>query len=429
MGFFAAYVYSVASVIALGRSMARGNIGAAPAMIVALSLFVACLSGQGIVYSDYAKIWSHMGAYYFAGYNISLYAAILSLYWISFLTTPAGGSQREVGEYFSAKRDTLLLVASMLMAISAIAHISVINLSAIINNNTYLFMASSAALAVVNPATILLQASSSLLGLLSFALFGLALSSRARLPSFILLAPCTWYLAFQLGGHSRYAFVYCGITAIILIFGKKKRLGIMFLLLAAAALINALAGRGTGPQGLAHIGDIFKYLDEFQYATGVAALLNIFEGVYVQGESFRFLNTANYPELYKILSFSPLPSAIDGFRTRALPLQIRLNTYVPMGATGEVILFGTFYVALYWSFVFWAYRRVLATMRSRRFLLFTFLFCIFLLCTLLQFAYPVRWVFRFYVFILLLSYLGPVYEGLIASSKRRREHQFQQYSD
>lgn len=56
----------------------------------------------------------------------------------------------------------------------------------------------------------------------------------------------------------------------------------------------------------------------------------------------------DWPILYKILSFSPLPSSIDGFRSVA-DAELRVNFFVPYSALAEAYFFGSVYFLVFIS--------------------------------------------------------------------------------
>jgi len=378
-----------------------------PVALLSVFLLNSVLTSQNLIYSDFAKIWSNYGAYYNAKQNVAYFMGILFVYLVPYvlLRRHLYQSASDLRGFLKNLRGLAFTLGAIGLAAFAAIHILILDLGAVLRSDEYLFLASHRALRIVNPATVFIQSSYKFAGLLAYLLFAIAIAARKPLIIAILVFPICWFGAYELAGHSRFSVVYFGAVASILLFVRRPILGVVFVLLAAMALVNALQGRTSGTHGLSQVGEAFSYLMSFQDVSFVKFYTNIFEGVFSQGEAF-YYRQHEYNNHYKLLSFSPFPSFVDGFRSHALPHAVRLNYYVPMGATGEVYLFGPYYMAVYWCTMAFAYICTIRMAIERRYNSFLFSIAILSLCTFLQFTYPVRWVFRFLILLILVYYGG-----------------------
>ena len=151
-----------------------------------------------------------------------------------------------------------------------------------------------------------------------------------------------------LGAHQR------GATVIALVFlcttmvvARRQNLFVCAVVgsYAVYAYLIALAGRGSGFHGLSSIAngpELFASIDFERFFGDV--LSNSAEGIFVFAETLSY--PASYPLSYELLSFSPFPSAIDGFSSIRDLYQVRLHAYVPFSGYGEAIKFGPLFVIL-----------------------------------------------------------------------------------
>lgn len=152
-------------------------------------------------------------------------------------------------------------------------------------------------------------------------------------------------------GNSRWAPLYAFAASMVFIFlGGIKRYFLLVLfdwILGFLLFLKVLIGRDTPYQGLAGTFDIFALvfskLDEFERWT-IGFFLNIFQGA--QSLANAFLIHPQYPENYKLLSFSPTISAIDHFDKVMNVYMVKIAPVVPMNAYGEAYFFGLPYFLL-----------------------------------------------------------------------------------
>ena len=382
--------------------LTRGYVAAAPILAVALMCLNACLSANQIIYSRFAIFWSEMGAVHNSTQNIAYFVFILVsmtlVFWLanpkSLKTDGARDLLASVGKSRIAAQLSLAV-----LAVSALHFLSVDTLS-IVRSEQYLFLNSFETLRFRNALTELIHTSRNHIGILSFLLFALAIAGRNKRLIFALGLSSTWFLVLALANHSRYAFLFLCVLGFILYFYRRTGAAIISGLFAVLFLLAALYGRSSGVHGLVGIpSSLFGAFATTDFSRIEFAYTNFFEGVYTQAEAFYYTN-AEFASIYKTLSFSPFPSFIDGFSANAVHLQIRLHTFVPMGATGEVVVFGWQYLIAYWLAYLYAFFLTIKLLNRGMIYIGIAALVLLLYCTFVQFSYPVRWVFRFYVLII-----------------------------
>lgn len=412
------WIATIISCIALlysAHRLYRRDLSAAPILAVSMTIIVAVLAANEIVYSPFALVWSNLGAINNAEQSISYLLFIEVLYLCVHLAMrPNKVSAAQNWSHFnqalhSARAGTTLTGAAIVgVTILAVAHFVILNKSGIWFNQVYLYMASSDALEIRNGLSSFLQSSYKIIGLLSF--IGLAFLAywRRHLSFVVLLIPSIWFLLFEVAGHSRYGAVFLvafSITAFVL----SSTSGLRLLAIVAGAgatplYAAALQGRNSGAHGFSTLPNVFEQassLADGQFL--IRVVTNLFEGVFSVAESFYFTNIA-LPEPYKYLSFSPLPSFIDGFAANWQNKSVFLDTYVPMGALGELLLFGPGYMIVYFLTVALAYALTTRALGLGRYVTGNLTALILTMATFLQFTYSVRTSYRFFL-ICIVAYL------------------------
>lgn len=400
------YALSIWGIAYSTLAIRRVGITVVPILLISLITFNACLVSQNIIYSEFAKVWSNYGALYSGSENIRYMILIFFVYLVPFwiLRRKLYYVSHDTTLYLKYLPNSYLFPASILLFCFSLIHITVLDLQAVMSSQEYLFLASSRALKIVNPGTLLVQSIYKYAGIICFLIFATAIISRKKLLVLTIAFPCVWFSLYELAGHSRFAAVYFGIAGGILLAYKRRVSGTVLMTIAVLAFLSALQGRNSELHGLSNLGSGLFQFKAFEVDQLMRFYANIFEGVFVQGEAFIYSSYEHDP-IYKALSFSPFPSLIDNFNTRALPYALRLHRYVPMGASGEVYLFGPSYTVIYWVTISFAYFCILRLAIERRYMMFLLTMCFFILCSYLQFTYPVRWVYRFVILIILLFLL------------------------
>ena len=149
--------------------------------------------------------------------------------------------------------------------------------------------------------------------------------------------------------ESRWVLIYLGVLflSLIMIFNYKPKVlqSCTWLTVFAFLFVKVIYGRNYGLYGFSVQADIFFDVINMQYIT-------VLQGVLVNlGDGFVGLaNVVNqdivYPIKYKILSFSPFPSFIDGF-SGILHEEHRISLHVPFNSLSEAYLFGYPFFILY----------------------------------------------------------------------------------
>lgn len=389
------------------RGIINRDLSSAPVLVTSLATIISILVANGIVYSSFAMIWSNLGAVYNADENIYYFLFISILYFtIHFSSKPSKKTAKEnwnkFYEILHSTRFGSAIVLPLVLASASVAlgHFLILNKSIIWFTPIYLQMASDDALQITGAIPEFIQSSYKIMGLLSFISLAFLICWRRYGLAVLLAIPSSWYLLFEIAGHSRYGAVFLAAFSVCMFVLGTTRSNRFFAIIAAVASIlayaAALQGRNSGEHGFSVLGAFFEQATFTDPAFLLRMLTNIFEGVFSVAESFFYTNI-ELPEGYKILSFSPFPSFVDGFATNWQNQAVRLNTYVPMGALGELLLFGRGYLIWYFTTVSIAYFLTVVALRWGMFLTGNLMAILFTIATFLQFSYSVRTSYRFFI--------------------------------
>lgn len=283
------------------------------------------------------------------------------------------------------------------------AYMMLIDWDILLDNSTYLLMGSKEAMKGNNAAGGFIQSVVGATAPISAMFVAISLTRRFTALTFGWIAVFSWQLAIAIGGASRSAAVILGIVVIFSsLFAKKAQpFRQAFLGLCAGWIYcAALSGRGLGHFGLTAIPSILAAPTQLDGGKWLEMLSSIFQGAFVTGDGLDY--SADFNPIYKILSFSPFPSAVDNF-SYYLPLYgINLNPFVPMGAQTEVIFFGPIYTALFWGTLFFLCRFL--TKNKNKIGIFYYFGSLYFLVVFIQTgAYPTRNVYRSFVLLLIFT--------------------------
>lgn len=194
------------------------------------------------------------------------------------------------------------------------------------------------------------------LGTLSCACLCLGvLYYRLRLGVFstVAFAVASYCALFSLGGASRWIAVQCTVTALMLQLTAPKKVSRgawIFGILAFVSYALVIHARRQQEIGLLPIlnsvlsGEFF--VDDF-----LAILaLSLFGGGFVLAETLDRVGLA-YPIRYKLLSFAPTISMLDGFDA-IRHYEHRVNLTTPFSSFAEIYHFGAIYSVAYLAFLF-----------------------------------------------------------------------------
>ncbi|NNH38934.1 hypothetical protein [Acinetobacter terrae] len=373
-------------------------------LISIYSLFISFAS-LGIVTSDFADMWSSGGVLKNSS-AVSLYTIFI----IFSFFTPIFCIEKIYGKYkfellksFNLKsfnEKNILISAFIVLILTSINFFS-LNKGILWENNKYLLIGSVDALKNVNFFTVVVQMLSPLVGVFAVLILATSYSLNFKKAFVLIFFPALFFIFLKIGDHSRYSAMYILIILISILFLSKRSIDKwvtipVFFLVFLGNLINSLEGRSNVTHGFKSIvnyfDNIFKFLSDGKI---FSIFSNIFEGAFVHGEAFNY-TYHNYPLIFKILSLSPLPSFIDGYSNKGHQYSFFLHNYVPMGATGELLIFGLPYIIFYFSIISIALILNYIALKNRKNLIF--IISIFLIClgAYLQFTYPIRNCFRFF---------------------------------
>lgn len=207
-------------------------------------------------------------------------------------------------------------------------------------NNEYLLITEPKKIGLVSTFPSFIHRMTPILGILSFIVLGILLGFDLGFLTLLILPACVFFLTLQLASNSRTASILFFSCAPFLIISGRRKLQILaiFMLILGFAVYNAsIYGRGQYAQGISQISNnLIK--GNFESSTPIFFfVLNIFNGAINLASSLEV--GTDYPLMYKILSFSPLISEMDGFAL-LLKFEQRVNIYIPFGAYSELYFFG-----------------------------------------------------------------------------------------
>lgn len=392
------YVLSLVFIFTAIRALYRGDIRYAPIFLISLMILASALSGQNIIYSDFAEFWSQEGARTFSNWNMIYFIFVLVGLVISHPSILYTNYKINIENptIILGRFKFMISIGAILMLCAALVHMISIDWRAIYFSETYLFMNSIHVLENINTISVFLHVGRNFLGLIAFVLIGISIVTRNWTALIILIIPCAWFFALGFSSHSRFPVSYAGVVGSILFISRMRSVAIIFLTFALISYVSALMGRSAGAHGISQIIPSLMAAVNPGWNGLERLVTNFFEGVYNQGEVFWHLGYA-HPSHYKVLSFSPLPSFIDQFSTIGLPYQMRYHPFVPMGATSEVLLFGWTYFIIYWTSVFAIYKLIMRSFNKSTGIIPILALMIFMFALYAQFTYPLRWVFRPYL--------------------------------
>lgn len=123
-----------------------------------------------------------------------------------------------------------------------------------------------------------------------------------------------------------------------------RSISLLFLGLFTFSLV--IIGRNRSVFGLSsYTGDFLLEVIEFIPITIAGMTLNLLDGL-LNFSNAAGIAPAYYDTAYKILSFSPLPSIVDGFDAYLLSSQARISDFVPFNAFSESFWFGPIFYAV-----------------------------------------------------------------------------------
>lgn len=229
---------------------------------------------------------------------------------------------------------------------------------------------------------------------------------------------------YQFSAHSRWAAaaLIFSATAHYLFRGRnRKAFLLLFVPLGVVALVHARIGRISGEHGLSTVFSTWKDFDVSQlpeYFLGT--LYSILQGIFSVAASFSVSERIEYPASYRILSFSPFPSFIDGFDKIHEQWEFRISSTQPLSAWVEAANFGTVYFVLLSGLIFFTLWVNASLSKASREPAVVILSLVTLALIMFLASYEIRNVLRFLLLITAVNLLVIWRNGLMVRLGGRR---------
>jgi hypothetical protein len=382
---------------------------------ISITLF-ALVDTQTFYFQPYSGIPVDMrGNYYFSDvvYILGLAVPIVCLGLIvtvhnDFAFNRLGIRELELEELFRGNAGLGLISGALFLYAMLFFHMVELDFGLLWSNHTYLLLGSPKGAGVTTTVGSLFHHLTGPAGLICSVILGLA-SLRMRNSSYFwLFFPLVGYmLMIKFAQFSRWVplivsgLFFGRVYALMLVKKKYHLTAVTAVVVVYWLLAFVLMGRSSYDQGLLGVlvnaddVSISYLLDGF-----VNNIMNVFSGYIVFADALEV--TTSYPTSYKILSFSPLISQLDGWAA-VLPYQNRVNVYVPFNVFAELYHFGTLWLSfgsLVFIYMFYQMER-LSVSSQGIFRLLVLMICIF--SAVMMFFYPIRNVFRVVLFISIAS--------------------------
>ncbi len=331
----------------------------------------------------------------------------------------AGGAGRALREALARARASGAARAYALLAATACAlHLAMIDRDAFYLNSEYLSLADPTRNGVGLGVGAFVNNVLRPLALPAFLLLAIrdngepGETARRRGPDLqtaLLFAICAYAFAFSLAVYSRYLMVYVFVFFMGRVFSLRRGGAgatlafALYTLLILGCFVVALAGRGHATQGLGSVLPVIEALDVGHLGWLAAKL-----GATSFDAGMSFANALRhapvYDPAYQVLSFSPLPSFLDGFDVGHM--EQRINIYVPFSAFGEAVHFHPLAAPLLFAACLAATRQLTLGFFRDGDALSAALFPLYLVCLLKLQTYPIRASLRIVVAIAVISWLS-----------------------
>ncbi len=250
------------------------------------------------------------------------------------------------------------LATAVLLWLICLTHLLSMDLGLLWRSRHYLQLATAEGAGISNPVATVAHLVMGPIGLLSAGATVIFLSHRRPGLAVMFGFVAAYALAIALAQSSRWApMVIFGLLATEVTINRRlwaprllwaRLLLVMVMLLAYTAVLN---GRSAGAFGLAYLMDNLFTGDAFSFGRTLQTfLLNIGHGALLLAEVLDH-GQHTYDQAYKLLSFSPLPSFLDGWR-EVVHAQNRVNLFTPYSAIAETLLFGPGYFLIFLVYLF-----------------------------------------------------------------------------
>jgi len=381
--------------------IALKRFGFAPLPGLALIYFLVAqisltLVYQGLAFNAFMESYSRGGVYTYYFQTMMLYFAASLLVVVSFWGGMFRKGAQRVGSIhvditrFATVMPTINIAIGSFAALILLIFAMVADWDTIWSNYRYLAMTKPDVITV--PSLGIIANLLPFIGIIAGVLAAINIAMQRPIPSIIFTVMWVMISLFFVASHQRVSILPPVAMLVVLSMVATRPFRIIKILTACYAVFahaTALLGRGsTAHHGLSSLFEAYDQVSSTGfYDLATRLLLNLTEGVFVVAEGFA--RNAEYPQIYKVLSFSPLPSFIDRFSDINRLYQVRLSVYAPFSGVTEAYFFGAGYVVLLIGIYlgsFWVYRRVM----ERNKYLGLAVGLLILLATIQIFAYPLR---------------------------------------
>lgn len=199
----------------------------------------------------------------------------------------------------------------------------------------------------------------------------------------------------KLAQFSRWAPIIFGVlmaSYVLFLSGERRWWRIKSSFMVAVvwySFIVVVQGRSNALQGVVGVVDVVFSAKTYANAwdSVLFSILNVFGGFFITAHSLGF--PTEYSSLYKALSFSPLPGALDGWGDVVGQTGL-VNGFTPFNGAAELYQFGIYYTLMYVIYLYVClYVIVRAGMKGYFFRFILTSLCFFVLTIFFQF-YPIR---------------------------------------
>lgn len=267
-----------------------------------------------------------------------------------------GGVSEKSEQKVNRNAEYYVTTASFVLFFISIFHAFESNFAFLGNYTTYLAYRDPENLNITNDIIQVFHANIGSVGVILSVIVGISFK-RYWAAFFFSILPYIYVLLFEAAVMSRWLVIQLIVPVAIVSMRSRYRWVIMLLAMGAvvpiyAAVIDSRSERVFGIETVA--ATVFEGANlsgEFFVST----IGNIFGGGLNASEAALKLNVS-YPTNYMVLSFSPLPSVIDGFDEINHLYQVRINVYGPFNAFIEAYWFGWPWFILFAGIIIWTAR-------------------------------------------------------------------------
>lgn len=262
-----------------------------------------------------------------------------------------GGRNLALDKLAALSSEKIVLTGGAVLLGLCVAHAGITELRFLGDYTVYLQVRDPEFYGVTNGLAAMVVGNIGFVGVLSAALLSMAVKTGRAVLIMVLFAVFIYTGLFQAAAHSRWLVLQMAIAIVLLARNQNllsRVLIVLLLLILPYAYYAAIMSRSNNVYGL-------ETMLQFSFADISEVLLvntfgNIFGGGLVLSEAMTRLGTA-YPLSYQVLSFSPLPSAIDSFAALKRVYEVRINVFGPFSAVAETYWFGPAWMAAYFFIV------------------------------------------------------------------------------